>query len=138
MVGFEQILKILINISFFAVLNNFSLCHFCSSVKTRLLTFPLAGRDNLQGCIFLREMNQTSLPTFIFCKKMYSQNYETGVLEVLQINLFCCPTMVGRPLQNFSVHFTIWEWHIYNLLENGKTKKSLNFCFYHHQVFSRP
>ena len=46
------------------------------------------------------------LPMFNFCKKMYSQNDETDVLEVLEI-IFCCPIMVSRPLQFF---FKILSW----------------------------
>ena len=74
--------------------------------------FPLAWRNNLQGRIFLKEINQTacvfpSYDMFIFCKKMYSQNDEKSILEVLMIILCCYQTMVGRPLQNFSVHFRI-------------------------------
>ena len=52
---------------------------------------------------------------FIFLPrlKMYSQNEETGILEVLENNFLHCPTMVGGVLQNFfkifSVDFTI-QW----------------------------
>ena len=59
-VDFEQMLKLSINLSFFAMLNTFSWRPFCSSVKTRLWTFPLDCRNNLQGCIFLKEINQTA------------------------------------------------------------------------------
>ena len=74
--------------------------------------FPLACRNNLQGPIFLKEINKTacvfpSYDMFIFCKKIYSQNDEKSILEVLMIILCCYQTMVGRPLQNFPAHFRI-------------------------------
>ena len=74
--------------------------------------FPLACRNNLQGRIFLKEINKTacvfpSYDMFICCKKMYSQNDEKSILEVLMIIVCCYETMMGRTLQNFSVHFRI-------------------------------
>ena len=41
---------------------------------------------------------------------MYSQNNETGVLEILQIDLFCCSTTVGRPLQITILHLYILQF----------------------------
>ena len=68
-VGFDEILELSINLSFFLMVKTFSQHHFCSSIKTRLLTLHLACRNNLQGCIFLEEINHWlsvfSLPTFI-------------------------------------------------------------------------
>ena len=46
------------------MVNTFSWCHFWPSIQTRLSLF------------------------FLQKKKMYSQNDETGVLEVLEINFF--------------------------------------------------
>ena len=54
------------------------------------------------------------LPMFIFFKMMYSQNDETGVLDVLEIRVFfrCPAAMVGNFLDNFlkilSVYFALW------------------------------
>ena len=93
----------------------FSLRHYWPPIKTRLLKFPSPYRNDLQGCIFMKEINHLLLVffliTFIFSKKMYSRNDETVVLEVPEIIFFRCPTIVGRPLQNvfkiLSVDFTI-------------------------------
>ena len=74
--------------------------------------FPLACRNNLQGCIFLKEINHTAcvFPSDVcFLQKiaLYSQNDEKSILEVLMIILCCYQAMVGRPLQNFPAHFRI-------------------------------
>ena len=51
-----------------------------------------------------------------------------------------CVFLVGRAdfLKTLSVDFTIQYWHMCNFLKNKKSKESLNFCFYHHQVFPKP
>ena len=65
----------------------------------RLLQFPPLCRDNLQGGIFLEGINHWLLvfflPMFIlfiflplFMLKMYLQNDETGVLEILESKIF--------------------------------------------------
>ena len=73
---------------------------------------------------------------------MYSQNDETGVLEVLEIKCFAAQPwwadLYNCFLNSFCRFLTIWWWHICNYLENEKTKKSLNICFYRHQVSSKP
>ena len=70
-------LKLTIDPSFFPTVNTFFERHFCSSIKTRLLTFPLTCRNNLYGCIFLKEINQTAcvFPFYLIFweKKMHSQ-----------------------------------------------------------------
>ena len=91
-VCFEQMLKLSVNLLIFRVVNTFSWRHYWPSIKTRLLKFPSACRNNLQRCIFVKEINHwllvLFLPMFIFCKRMYSQNDETGILEVLEIFFF--------------------------------------------------
>ena len=51
--------------------------------------FPLACKNNLQGYIFLKEISETAsvFPSFVYFlqKKIYSQNDETDVLEVLEV-----------------------------------------------------
>ena len=63
----------------------------------------MACRNNLQGCILLKEINHWVLvfflPIFIFYKKMYSQKDETCFRGSRDWYFFCCPTMMGRPLQ---------------------------------------
>ena len=85
-------LKLSVNLLIFRVVNTFSWRHYWPSIKTRLLKFPSACRNNLQRCIFVKEINHwllvLFLPMFIFCKRMYSQNDETGILEVLEIFFF--------------------------------------------------
>ena len=78
---------------------------------------------------------------FIFFKKMYSQIDERGVLETLKNKISWLPNIVGKFLhKDFLKHFlsrfcnsvvvSLWvSWK--------KSKKSLNFCFCHYQVFSK-
>ena len=77
---------------------------------------------------------------------MYSQNDETGVLDVLEIRVFfrCPAAMVGNFLDNFlkilSVYFALWWWNLWNFLEKKKKKKGKNFLnssFSHHQGGSK-
>ena len=66
--------------------------HYRPYIMIRLLKFSPPCRDNLQGCISLKEIKHGLLMffllIFIFFKKMYSQNDEIGVLEVLEIKIF--------------------------------------------------
>ena len=55
--------------------------------------FPPPCRVNLQDHIFLRKINRLLVlylcfPMLNFLKLMYSQNNETGILEVLKIKIF--------------------------------------------------
>ena len=104
--------NLLIDPSFFPTVNTFFERHFCSSIKTRLLTFPLTCRNNLYGCIFLKEINQTAcvFPSYVYFlgkKCILRKNVETGVLEVLQSLLL--PNHGGQT-------FTIFSRTFYNLV----------------------
>ena len=77
---------------------------------------------------------------FIFFKKMYSQIDERGILETLKNKISWLPNIVGKFLhKDFFKTFSKWilqfRGGISEFLE--KSKKSLNFCFCHYQVFSK-
>ena len=117
----------------FLLVNTFSLHHYWYYIKTRLLKFAPLVEITHKAVFSWKESTIDSLSfsiiyIFIFFKKVFSQNNETG------------PTMVGRPLQKLIkilyIDFTILWWHLCEFLENKKGKKSLNSSFYHYQVFS--
>ena len=56
-VCFEQMLKLSVNLLIFWVVNTFSWRHYWPSIKTQLLKFPSACRNNLQRCIFVKKIN---------------------------------------------------------------------------------
>ena len=88
------------NLLIFPMVDIFSLRHYWPPIKTRLLKFPSPYRNDLQGCIFMKEINHLLLVffliTFIFSKKMYSRNDETVVLEVPEIIFFSLPNHSGQ------------------------------------------
>ena len=65
---------------------------------------------------------------------MYSQYDEIGVLEVLEIFF---ATLFRRRSHNFlkilSMVFEIHWYNLYEFLKNKKSKRNLNFFFYHYQ-----
>ena len=125
-------LELSINLSFFLMVKTFSQHHFCSSIRTRLLKLPLACRNNLPGCIFLKEINHWllvfSLPTFNILQKIYSQNDEF---------LFAAQTWWADLYKFFPYILQIGNG-IFVIFLKMKTKKSPNFCFCYHKFFSKP
>ena len=111
-VCFEQMLKLSVNLLIFWVVNTFSWRHYWPSIKTQLLKFPSACRNNLQRCIFVKEINHwllvLFLPMFIFCKRIYSQNDETGILEVLEIFFFFATQPSWADLYKRFSKFFLW------------------------------
>ena len=85
----------------------------------------------------------------IFFKRIYSQNYETGlevlgVLEVLEIKiLFELPNHGGKIFTDFFKKFSPWILQFIGgisvscLKRKEKGKKSLNIYLYHYQRFSK-
>ena len=55
-------------------------------MKTKLTRFPPYCRVNLLGHVFLKGINHFRLH-FFFLKMMYSQNDETGIFEILEIQI---------------------------------------------------
>ena len=62
-------------------------------MKTKLTRFPPSCRVNLLGHVFLKGINHYCLHFsfllvfFFFLKMMYSQNDETGIFEILEIQI---------------------------------------------------
>ena len=85
------------------------------------------------------------LVMFIFFKKMYFENDETGVSKVhgWAAKFFLLPNHGGKTFTDFywfflkilSADFTIQ--HLCKFLEKKISIKSQNFCFYLYQVFSK-
>ena len=105
-------LKLSRNLLISPMANSFSYSHFWPSLEMRLLKFSSTCGNNLQGWIFLREINHRLLvfflPMFIFCQNMYFQNDETDVLEVLEIIFFLLSNHGGHTFFIFCFKFLQW------------------------------
>ena len=92
MVGFEQMLKLSMNLLILSMVNAFSQRHYWPSFKARLLKFPSPCRNDLRGCIFLKETNHWMLVFFLlillFKKDVFSN--KASILEFLDIKAFFC------------------------------------------------
>ena len=77
---------------------------------------------------------------YLFQKTLFVEWWKRCFRGSGKQNFLCCPTIVGKPLQNFlkifSVDFTILWWYL-EFLENKMSENPLNLCFYHHQIFSK-
>ena len=117
-IGFEQMVKLSINLLIFSMGKAFLYRHYWPWIK-----LPTPYQVNLQHCIFLNGINHWLfvffLPMLIFLKVMHSQNDETGILEVLEIKFSSKPNHGGQILRKFfktlSVDFTLSWWHLCNV-----------------------
>ena len=87
-VDFEQMLKLSMNLLIYPMVKTFSYRHYWPYIKIRLLKF-LSFVEIIYRAVF--SCKELTFDCFCFAfafQKVYSQNDETGVLEVLEIKTF--------------------------------------------------